>query len=106
MKIIFNLRPYNGEVWQSTYSNSSFNISQGDYIIDNHVFETTLKYQNYTHGRSTTHIHWIDEKENRIYTSSMSLLHKFIIANKFINGTITGKFTWKKQGTSILLKQV
>ena len=104
MKIKFYIS--NNQSWQTTYTHSSVNVSKGEYEIDNDIFETTLKYHNYNHGRSTTHIHWLDEKENRIYTSSMSLLHEFIIANKFINGTITGKFTWKKQGTAILLKQV
>jgi hypothetical protein len=104
MKIRFYIR--DNQSWQASYKHSSINVSKGEYEIDNHVFETTLKYQNYSHGRSTTHVHWLDIKENRIYTSSMNLLHEFILDNKFINGTITGKFTWKQQGTAILLKQV
>lgn len=79
-------------------------------LVDNYEFETILKYSGYERGRSALNIVWVDENGIE-YRSSMKLLDDVMNGNypflKVDNRlAIQGKFTFKKQGSSILLKLV
>lgn len=79
-------------------------------LKDNYEFETILKYLEYERGRSALNIVWMDENGIK-YRSGMKLLDDVIsgqypflrVDNRL---AIQGKFTFKKQGSSILLKLV
>lgn len=84
-------------------------------LVDNYEFETTLRYMGFSRGRSSLNIEWLDLKTNQTYQSGMymlddflkgSLSHECVINPTSLIFQVTGKFTFKKQGTSILLKSV
>jgi hypothetical protein len=77
---------------------------QGQYETDPYELEATLKYVDYERGRSALNVVWEDVRTGLRYRSGMPLLHKHLLSG----GThlITGRFGFKKQGTSILLTKL
>jgi hypothetical protein len=77
--------------------------------IDNYEFETTLTYKCWSGSRSGVEITWTDP-EGKEFKSSMMLLDEVLNGSAPLkdlsmsdNLKISGKFTFKKQGTAILL---
>lgn len=66
-------------------------------------FKATLKYVDFERGRSALNIVWEDKKGKK-YRSGMKMLDEHLKSGG--GNTITGKFGFKKQGTSVLLKLI
>lgn len=86
----------NQKTWIST-------TSKGD-RVEPWEFEDTLIYIGYTRGRSALNIQWKSLKTKKTYESGMSLLDEALKEGKVNKHSISGKFGFKKQGTSVLLK--
>lgn len=76
-------------------------------LVDNYEFEDILKYKTHERGRSALNIVW-EGSDGKTYRSGMSLLEDVCSGNlpflKVDNRlAIQGTFTFKKQGTSVLL---
>ena len=85
--------------------------------VDNYEFEDTLEYIGYEKGRSALNIKWKSRQNNKTYYSGITMLNNILIGDtkcvlrtRILNDkqpfTIVGKFTFQKQGTSVLLKEV
>jgi len=79
-------------------------------LKENYEFEALLQYKGFERGRSSLNIVWTDEN-GKEYRSGMSMLDDILSGRypflKIDNRvSVQGKFTFKKQGTSILLKIV
>jgi len=79
-------------------------------LVDNYTFKSTLRYVGFSRGRSALNIEWLDLSNNKTYHSGMSLLDESLKGNNNPSVSeiaqifqIEGEFTFKKQGTSILL---
>jgi len=79
-------------------------------LVDNFEFAATLQYNGFSRGRSALNIEWLNVETGCTYQSGMSLLDEALLGNNnvypdFQQGifNIGGKFTFKKQGTSVLL---
>lgn len=82
---------------QITYAYSWQNTE----LKEPYEFEATLVYNGYSRGRSALNIEWMDINTNKTYQSGMTLLSDALL--KYQKSEITGKFSFKKQGTSVLL---
>lgn len=77
---------------------------------DNYMFSATLFYNGFTRGRSALNIQWKDEN-GKTYQSGMSLLDEALSGTLKVKSivsfdgqlSISSNFTFKKQGTAILL---
>lgn len=69
-------------------------------------FEDTLTYTGFSRGRSSLNIQWKGQKTKVTYESGMSLLNEALLEGKVKGNNITGKFTFKKQGTAVILKAI
>jgi len=69
-------------------------------------FEDTLEYIGFSRGRSALNIQWKGLNTKKTYESGMSLLNDALLEGLINGKTITGKFTFKKQGTAVLLKAI
>lgn len=79
----------------------------------NFEFEATLIYNGFSRGRSSLNISWKDKKTGKTFESGMKLLDETCSGSNFNklsswgflgqNLMIKGNFTFKKQGTSVLL---
>ena len=76
---------------------------------DNYEFSATLQYQGWEGSRSGIFVIWSDENGKQ-YRSSMQLLDEVLRLNPYNitmwlgnNFIIAGTFTFKKQGTAVLL---
>lgn len=67
---------------------------------DNFEFEATLTYKGFERGRSALNIVWVSD-EGIEYRSGMYLLDHHLKCGG--SSIIKGTFTFKKQGTSVLL---
>ena len=88
-----------------------------DKQVDNYEFEDVLQYFEYERGRSALNIKWKSANDGRIYYSGMTMLNDILMGNTkcvtknriFTDNqpfTIIGRFTFQKQGTSVLLKEI
>ena len=79
---------------------------------DNFEFSADLEYQTFSRGRSSLNITWKNHATGYTYQSSMMLLDEVlsgrsksaVMVSSSDKLVIGGKFTFKKQGQSILLK--
>lgn len=108
LKIAFVFNEYNGirgykeqEVWSAARA-----YKTDENLIDNSEFKAELIYGGFSRGRSSLNIQWIDHERKRIYYSGMSLLDEALIKGLIDGNILSGKFCFKKQGTSILLQQI
>lgn len=77
--------------------------------VDNYEFNETLFYDSFERGRSALNIVW-KNGEGKQFRSGMLMLDEILngsapITDSSLNDSlsISGKFTFKKQGTAILL---
>jgi len=83
------------------------------YKKENYVFDATLLYDGFSRGRSSLNIKWKDQKTGKTYESGMKLLDETCLGENLYRFSgwgflgkklmIKGSFTFKKQGTAILL---
>jgi len=79
--------------------------------VDNYEFETNLKYKSWEGSRSGIFVIWENEL-GKEFRSSMILLDEVLNGSEKVSAflgkslSIVGKFTFKKQGTAILLTLV
>ncbi len=66
-------------------------------------FEDTLTYKGFERGRSSLNIVWVDSK-GKEYRSSMSTLSLHLQQGG--GNQISGRFGFKKRGTSVLLEKI
>lgn len=77
--------------------------------VDNFCFEDFLAYDGFERGRSSLNIRWKSMSTGKIYYSSMSMLDELLLSGKGVHRstsrmfTVSRKFTFKKQGTVVLL---
>jgi len=64
----------------------------------NFTFNATLKFKEYTRGRSSVGFMFVDESTNHEY--SMFVKEFTEIVPKLVNGTLTGTFTFVKRGAN------
>lgn len=95
---------YKGWLVQETYS-GSYKYKEEENLIDNYEFAAELEYVGFTRGRSSLNIMWADRKKKIVYYSGMSLLDEVLKAGKIQGNILKSDFTFKKQGTAILLKE-
>lgn len=80
----------------------TYNYGWGDWTeTDPYEFSGTLEYDGFSRGRSALNIIWKDVDTGKTYMSGMALLDAHLM--NCGGHTITGKFGFKKQGTSVLL---
>lgn len=77
---------------------------KGGYETEPYEFEATLEYNGFSRGRSALNIKWTDVKEGISYTSGMYMLDD--VLKRTQSSRITGRFGFKKQGTSVLLELI
>lgn len=78
-----------------------------EYGKESWEFEDTLEYIGFSRGRSALNIQWKSKIHGLTYESGMSLLDEALKEGKIDSGKyIHGKFTFKKQGTAVLLKAI
>lgn len=65
-------------------------------MVDNFVFEDTLTYTNYGKGRSAITFYFTRESNGKEVTMFASNLSEVI--PRFVNGKLTGQFTFCKKG--------
>jgi hypothetical protein len=77
--------------------------------VDNYEFIATLKYQGWEGSRSGIFVIW-SEENGKQYRSSMKMLDEILNGSANVTDlslsdvlTISGTFTFKKQGTAVLL---
>ena len=84
-------------------------IESGITLKDNYIFESTLSYHGFERGRSSLNIVWKD-RQGKLFRSGMAMLDE--ILRSYPNNVtsylgesliIWGTFTFKKQGTAVLL---
>ncbi len=90
---------------QETYSKSYLYDDEKN-LIDNYEFSAELEYAGFSRGRSSLNIAWADRKNKIIYYSGMSLLDVALKSGRINGNLLKSDFTFKKQGTAILLKEV
>lgn len=95
------LVPVDSQGNQKTWASGT---NKSDNRVDPWEFEDTLMYIGYTRGRSALNIQWKGLKTKKTYESGMSLLDEALLDGKINKHSISGKFGFKKQGTSVLLK--
>ncbi len=108
MKIAFVKETWGGfKGWkvQETWSGDGAYKDEKN-LIDNKEFYAELEYVGFTRGRSSLNIMWADRNLKIIYYSGMSLLDEALKAGKIQGNILRSDFTFKKQGTAILLKEL
>lgn len=108
MKIIYDKKNKEYPTWV-------YNNNRPEYELqDNFEFSGELYYKGFSRGRSALNIIWEDARGIKYY-SGMSMLDEILTEpqrpvyfgrTEFKGLIITGKYTFKKQGTSTLLKMV
>ena len=92
--------PFDEDGNQMTYAASWQKCTE----VDNYEFSATLRYAGFSRGRSALNITWEDTKTGKLYESGMAMLDEVLFHNQ--SSMVSGVFTFKKQGTSILLKLI
>ena len=108
--------PFDKEGNQITYARKdSWQVRDGLVTFKpNFIFKADLRYEGFSRGRSALNIIWRDQTTGKTYMSGMSLLDSVLsgksnIARGFEEDDdpselyLFGDFTFKKQGTSVLL---
>lgn len=102
--------------WKVPFDSKGNHQTWGGYLKeenfkDNYEFMATLEYAGFSRGRSALNIKWKDVDRGITYESGMKLLDD-VLANTlpfhYANIDeyplrVQGNFTFKKQGTSVLL---
>lgn len=104
--------PFDEKGNQLTYDESWKKITWKD----NYTFSTTLVYKNYSRGRSSVQFEWSDMK-GTLYYMSASIMNAVlrgemdvIVTSGRVDErgpiTVTGEFTFRKQGSNYFLTPV